>query len=317
MGRVEFRLTGAEISRTETDSSHHPHADLRTLYLSETRLTLSYPPSTSSLHLPNLLHLHLKSTIFAGPHSLSSLLSRAALPSLHTLDYLSVHQSLLGTGTGGRGIPPSLNPPQTGLGALTNSLLASAPHHPSAEFEELAPQIRHLALGNYPTKTLSPREVALCTGLLTLDVPISMAGDFGSHYSDPSAESTLPTTLRALRYRRPTPSPNPNPSQADEEELRLTAEREGLRLLRQGGGSSAEPEEVRRKVLSLPPLSSSDTASSEGGGGDDGGILIRMDQGPWNDQGSSEEDDETRDGPFDLGLEAWRREVRRLLLQDK
>ncbi|ORY77637.1 hypothetical protein BCR35DRAFT_353144 [Leucosporidium creatinivorum] len=70
--------------------------NLQTLYLTETRLTLTHHPSSPpSLLLPSLTHLHLRSTIFSGA-SLPLLLSPSTLPNLRTLDYLSVHQSLVG-----------------------------------------------------------------------------------------------------------------------------------------------------------------------------------------------------------------------------
>ncbi|GAA5889068.1 hypothetical protein JCM6882_009733 [Rhodosporidiobolus microsporus] len=165
--------------------------NLRKLYITETRIVPGVTPAPPSLILPHLNTLHLKSVIFTGP-SLPSFLSPAVLPALRTLDYLSVHQSLvtplvhprappqggpllLGGGGGGGG-PPGLASITASLAALSGPSAASAP--PSSEADTLAAQhpilalssqLTHLSLGPHATRTIPLS--ALTAGSLALHFP--------------------------------------------------------------------------------------------------------------------------------------------------
>ncbi|GAA6032912.1 hypothetical protein JCM8097_000045 [Rhodosporidiobolus ruineniae] len=209
--------------------------NLRKLYVTETRIIPSIPPAADppSFTLPSLESLYLKSVIFAGS-SLASFLAPDALPALRTLDYLSVHQSLVTPAVQ----PPARPRPQapggsvaffnaTGganslasmtaaLGALTTGATptaapgtASAPPAPTVAHPilTLSSQLTSLSLGPHSTRTLpvnllTNRGFALhFPSLRTLSIPVTLL------FNQPLDPSDYPPSLTALRVTRTGVSP--------------------------------------------------------------------------------------------------------------
>ncbi|GAA5887043.1 hypothetical protein JCM5296_001577 [Sporobolomyces johnsonii] len=160
---------------------------LRRLYLTETRIVPSSAPDPPSLQLPSLTSLHLKATIFTGP-TLSTLLLPSTVPSLATLDYLSVHQSLVGLPVGSNNsLANILGGLSVNLQAARNASGADSPILP------LAPQLKHLSLGPHSTRTLAPASLPLFSSLITLSLPVKLL-------LGPDIDaSSLSQTLRAIR----------------------------------------------------------------------------------------------------------------------
>lgn len=126
--------------------------DLTSLHIFEARITLS--TASSSFSLPSLTTLSLNRVILAGPAIL--FLSPSALPSLTSLEYLSIHLT-----------PQPLQPP----------------------FLSLAPQLHRLAIGGGYAPVFE--DVAACTRLRILDVPGSWVAE-----QDPSSLPPSLTSLR-------------------------------------------------------------------------------------------------------------------------
>ncbi|GAA5821535.1 hypothetical protein JCM11251_000896 [Rhodosporidiobolus azoricus] len=200
---------------------------LRKLYITDTRIVPSSTPSTPDLVLPHLHSLYLKSVIFTGP-SLSILLSQVSLPALRTLDYLSVHQSLVSPlvhprarpqagplllgGGGGGGPAGGLASITASLAALSGPTTSTVSDSPSplaqAPFDALAAsypilslsaQLSHLSLGPYAQRTL-PLSILTNGGLnlrfpslRTLSIPCTI---IEPELLDPAS---FPPGLRALR----------------------------------------------------------------------------------------------------------------------
>lgn len=322
----------------------HQIADLRTLYLTESRLTLYHPPSSPSppsLLLPSLTHLHLRSTIFTG-YALPTLLSPLSLPSLRTLDYLSVHQSLVDAPPAavGRGGGTAL----TQLTASLSSLSSPSRHTPSHPAHPLLPQLHHLALGPHATKTLSALDVATCSELRTLDLPLSMGVENRWEW---------PETLRGVRWRAGEKEEQREKEEEGAEEVVgkslewfIGDEVKGGSLV---GGGEGGGERTRKVILTLPSRRSSSPPSLASPSSSTSPPIAPAPEpaqelihhrlspttslevlvwrgGPWDaafpqgdgdghrlvsEGGEKKKDNGARDGPFDVGLERWREEVRR------
>lgn len=171
---------------------HHP--GLRSLHLQETRITvgerLIVHYHIDQGQLPLLTHLSAKGTIFSGL-SLQAFLSPSSLPSLTSLDYLSIHQSLV-TGTA-----------QRFAAQLAGFTVTSGDEMP---FASIAGQLHHLRVGDYRTRSIVADDLALCTQLRTLDVPIAAfhpsAGEPGPDGLEAAVPAgILPPSLTLLRLR--------------------------------------------------------------------------------------------------------------------
>lgn len=150
---------------------------------------LLHPHITPS-SLPFLTHLSAKATIFAGL-SLQAFLSPSSLPSLASLDYLSVHQSLV---TG---------PAQRFAAQLAGFAGGEGDEVP---FATVAGQLRHLRVGHYRTRSVVADDLALCTQLKTLDIPIAAFHPAAAEPSPNGLEAAvpaglLPPNLSLLRLR--------------------------------------------------------------------------------------------------------------------
>ena len=179
-----------------------PRAGLRSLHLQEVRITVGeryvahYHIDQGSL--PLLSHLSIKGTIFSGL-SLQVFLSPASLPALASLDYLSIHQSLV---TG---------PAQRFAAQLAGFAASAAGDKPP--FATVAPQLVHLRVGDFRTRSLVADDLALCTHLKTLDVPLSAFHPSSAEPGPDGREAAvpaglLPPSLTLLRLRAP-PIANP------------------------------------------------------------------------------------------------------------
>ncbi|GAA5865034.1 hypothetical protein JCM8547_007689 [Rhodosporidiobolus lusitaniae] len=217
-------IGGIEVGQLATGKN------LRKLSIGETRVvpstTLHENPSESAFVLPHLHSLYLKSVIFTGP-SLSDFLSPTSLPALRTLDYLSVHQSLVsplvhprGGQNGGGGLS-AINGNGGGPANLVNmtaSLAAlSAPSASSASSSTLsahpiltvAPFLTSLSLGPHSTRTLPLSDLA--DGGFAVHFPLlsSLSAPWSLLTSPSLSPADYPPTLRALRVgtgNRPEPS---------------------------------------------------------------------------------------------------------------
>lgn len=141
--------------------------DLKRLYVSEARLVAS---SHVPLVLPSLTHLYLKAVILAGPTS-SNFLSPASLPSLASLDFLSLHLSSL----------------------RSSSLLIP-----------FASQLTSLSVGDYHGRSTTFAELSNFTSLTTLDLPYSALFPADARTPlDASASLTshIPPSVTSLRIR--------------------------------------------------------------------------------------------------------------------
>lgn len=322
----------SSLARSLTPSTAN-RADLTHLHLSETRLTLSLSLTSTPppLLLPRLKHLHLRSTIFTST-SLPLLLHPLTVPSLRVLEYLSVHQSLVGSGM----MPPS-NPAGAGVGAggglaaLTASFSALGGGAEGggghAFFLPLAPQLTHLALGSYVSKTLNLGDVLACEGLQTFDVPISWWLATGAGEGGERGE--WPIGLRAIRFRAGGGEGGGRVDGVIEEEEREEQVQRALMgalevFDRCSAAGSAAGEATGKVIITLPRAlgstalersvitRSSSTASGEAlevhvwrGGPLDGDLA------PGEDAEGAER--RNRDGPFDVGFGLWRAAVGREL----
>ncbi|KAM0791946.1 hypothetical protein ACM66B_004197 [Microbotryomycetes sp. NB124-2] len=179
--------------------------NLRQLYIVETRISPLASDSTSpfsslvDFRLPNLDTLHLWRTIFSQ-ESLALLLNPITLPSLKTLHYFSIHQSLatsVVTTTGVRDqahhttTTRNVQPTRTNansLAILTASLAQLSPNNdsetqstiPRNPFSATAPLLVNLTLGSYATKIVSMQDLEACGEKLeTLDLPMSFVTSLG------------------------------------------------------------------------------------------------------------------------------------------
>ncbi|BGP19324.1 hypothetical protein JCM10213v2_007413 [Rhodosporidiobolus nylandii] len=246
--------------------------NLRKLFITETRVVSSSASASASpptIHLPHLHTLYLKSVIFTG-HALPSLLTPEALPALRTLDYLSVHQSLvtpvahpqaaaqqngpLLLGAGGRR--------GTGLASMTAALAALSPPSPASS----APASSTSSTTSHPLLAVSSQLTSLSLGphATPLSLPWSI------FCASPGLQpADYPPTLRYLRITNDGRAPPPwNVDERGlfglmtDEELRLEAGRRrevetgeaevrGLEVFQHLGGSGSAEEE---RVLTLPAL---------------------------------------------------------------
>ncbi|GAA5974296.1 hypothetical protein JCM11641_006718 [Rhodosporidiobolus odoratus] len=323
--------------------------NLRRLFITETRIV----PSASSAGtdeqaflLPRLHTLHLKSVIFTGP-SLPSFLSPSSLPSLRTLDYLSVHQSLVTP------LPPQAAPQggplllggggATGLAHMTAALAALAP--PSAPASSrttpspstatqpvltIASQLTSLALGPHATRTL-PLSILTSSGLsllfpslLSLSLPWSLFPSL--------LPSDFPSSLLYLRVSsdgRPSLPWNVDARTlqgVSDEDLRAEVARtrsnevqemeaRGLEVFQHLFPSSTDKTCVR--TLTLPGTESGLEAASKEVGQQrlfcrSAGASMRQGEtgGLWVEV-EREDGDELKDGVWHIGAERWRERLGR------
>ncbi|GAA5823876.1 hypothetical protein JCM5353_006390 [Sporobolomyces roseus] len=146
---------------------------IRKLDLFETRIVPSLPPTPTPFFLPHLQLLHLKAVICTGT-TLDDLLSPSSVPNLDTLDFFSVHQSLVSHNAVRNQQNPA-NPAQPNLQQLNTmfaNLRVSSLHEPP--YLASAPQIKHLSLGPYSTRTLPLSSLQLFTSLESLSIPLQL-----------------------------------------------------------------------------------------------------------------------------------------------
>ncbi|GAA5935950.1 uncharacterized protein JCM15063_001857 [Sporobolomyces koalae] len=191
----ELRIAGLKDLRL---SSLSRGTNLRKLYLFETRVESS-SSAPALLCLPQLRSLHLKAVICTGS-TLHELLSPATVPKLDTLAFLSVHQSLVGAAVGMVRHPEQPRDQNQANLRILNTMFAHlvpTPHDSSSlgrpAYSDLAPQIKHLTLGPYSTRTLPLASLPLFTSLASLSIPMRL---FGSDAMDIHA---LACSLSALR----------------------------------------------------------------------------------------------------------------------
>ncbi|GAA6060766.1 hypothetical protein JCM10212_006746 [Sporobolomyces blumeae] len=180
-------------------------SNLRKLCLSETRIVPSSRTRYRRLSLPRLRAMHLKAVICTGS-SLHDLLDPRCVPELDTLDFLSVHQSVVAHNNvrnprdPAQGAQPNLQQ----LNAMFASLRPRAmsrgdqPVAIGPPYEAVAPRLRHLALGPHATRTLPASALTLFTSLVTLSLPIRL------FLNREVAPDDLSPTLRAIRLTNET-----------------------------------------------------------------------------------------------------------------
>lgn len=292
----------------------------------ETRLTSSFSPTPLTdedsevaplpLHLPHLHTLHLRSVILAGAISLPMLLNPLALPSLRSLAYLSVHHSLVAPSAT---MPPSLPAANASnsLAVLTAALGGASQARggtSSSTFEHIAPQLVHLSLGEYASKTLGPEDVLLCSRLETLDVPLAYLDRLVSTSEREENISWL-ENLSGIRVRRDRLRER---SPAEVEAILAAEAASGgvieadrivakvVQLLRPGRSSN----EIERLYIALPP-SEQPSTDDEPPSIASRFRVTTLRAGEWDDQ------DVARDGAFDLSGEVWRSEVLKRIQVEK
>ncbi|GAA6014177.1 hypothetical protein JCM11491_004129 [Sporobolomyces phaffii] len=217
--------------------------NLRKLWLFESRIVPSPP-----FHLPRLRLLHLKAVICTGS-TLHDLLSPSALPTLDTLHFFSVHQSLVSAHAAdpdavaafdaNRG-PPTLGALNDMFGHLatrTRPASASAVSAHTAPYDAIAPQVRHLSLGAYSTRTLPLAALPQFEALESLSLPRAA---FLSPAVDPA--SSFPSTLCALRV-------TPEMTRSDERDAAARRTTTGGQLDPSEEESSQLAEEKARRIF--------------------------------------------------------------------
>ncbi|GAA5953235.1 hypothetical protein JCM3765_007449 [Sporobolomyces pararoseus] len=171
--------------------------DLRKLYLFESRIVPPPDPGPAIFNLPQLQLLHLKAVICTSS-TLEELLSPTSLPALEILDFFSVHQTYAPSFQHqppqplAAQLPPNLQQLNSMFAQLqTPSPSASTQFHLPPYL--LTPEIEHLALGPYSTRTLPLSALPLFASLVSLSIPI------GLFLSSSLESSHFPSSLRALR----------------------------------------------------------------------------------------------------------------------
>ncbi|GAA5903397.1 uncharacterized protein JCM6883_004992 [Sporobolomyces salmoneus] len=280
---------------------------LRKLYLIESRIVPSLDPQSFPFYLPRLKLLHLKAVICTGS-TLDELLSPSAIPNLDTLDFFSVHQSLVTPQQqlGRRNVDHQAPPNIQQLNAMFSHLIPSPPTTRNLPpYHDLAPQIAHLSLGPYSTRTLPLSALPLFTSLVSLSIPIGL-------FLSPSLEpERFPLTLEALQITPETTRSEERAHERTGSEYRAQwefARRKALNLFREKLEADFDVEEV-----------TSEDASDFGGLGDNTrqGFCLQVDRIPNQDLEEGRrslrwawmEDavgSGIRDGRWELGQERWR-----------
>lgn len=205
-------------------------------------------------------------------------------------------------------MPPSL-PAAASLSVLTAALGTGS--RQGSEFEAIAEQLTHLALGEYATKTLAPSDVLLCSKLETLDVPMTFVKRL-ARVPGREVISRLGNVV-GIRVRRervrdrddgPPPRGTGTGELAQEEASRSRHdEQEAFRNLGVILGDHSHARTRKSAFVAVPPPLDQEEPSysirEERLGVISGVDLVVVRDGPWDDP------DVARDAAFDLGDQIW------------
>ncbi|GAA5996358.1 hypothetical protein JCM5350_006832 [Sporobolomyces pararoseus] len=307
--------------------------ELRKLYLFESRIVPTPESASAIFNLPQLQLLHLKAVICTGS-TLEQLLSRSSLPSLKILDFFSVHQSLVTPTLRHAPLQHVAGQAPPNLQQLNNMFAQLQTPTPSipAQFHQLppytlTPEIEHLALGPYSTRTLPLTALPLFTSLISLSIPISL-------FLSSSLElSHFPPSLRALRITSAMTRTEEREQERNQTDLKKRWEvalRKAIQVFKAIGTGGSTEIGIERTLIDEPDLSISSgmeesILSSENEGVSSLRVRIVEEEESLEDHSGQlaiverstgytlrydwEKDDtglSSRDGGLELGQERWR-----------